>query len=249
MDYLQQIKYKNNLILTTEQLADFYKTSVQQIQQNFVNNKNKFIEGKHYYYLDGAELKQFKNYFEKFEVVGKRAPSLYLWTKRGASRHSKMLGTDQAWDMFDELEENYFNPKQQVKLPHNSMEVLELFFQSQKENTKDIKEVKHRVVDLEDNQTIAPGEYTYISHQVSKAVHEYVRTHDFVHTQQQRAKLYKDISRGLNEVTGVKTRTQLRRKNFETADEFISNWQPSTATIQIIKQIDGEAARQTSMEV
>ncbi|MFC6179992.1 ORF6N domain-containing protein [Lactiplantibacillus daowaiensis] len=126
MNELQQVKYNGDLILTTEQLAIFYETSAQQIQQNFLNNKDKFVAGTHYYHLKGSELKQFKNYFENFDLVGKRAPSLYLWTKQGAARHSKMLGTDKAWDMFDELEENYFNPKPQVDLSQLSPELQAL---------------------------------------------------------------------------------------------------------------------------
>ena len=33
----------------------------------------------------------------------------YLWTKRGAARHAKMLNTDRAWEVFEALEDNYFN--------------------------------------------------------------------------------------------------------------------------------------------
>lgn len=115
MKELRQVKFNNELILTTDQLAEFYGTTAQQIQQNFANNKDKFIEGKHYYYLEGAALKEFKSHFENFEVpFNKFASHVYLWTKRGASRHSKMLGTDQAWDMYDRLEESYFNQEQKA---------------------------------------------------------------------------------------------------------------------------------------
>lgn len=78
---------------------------------------NRFIEGKHYFKLEGELLKAFKNSLENIESVGigLRAPSIMLWTKQGAARHSKMLGTDRAWDMFDLLEENYFNQKQEPK--------------------------------------------------------------------------------------------------------------------------------------
>jgi len=251
MNEIQQVKFNGDLILTTEQLAEFYGTTVNRIIDNFNQNKGKFVKAKHYYLLQGEELKNFKRNIGNSDepLVNKYSSQLIIWTKRGASRHSKMLGTDQAWDMFDELEENYFNSQQQVHLPTSPRELAKLALSANEETNERIDDVKKDVKDLQDNQTIAPGEYTYISHQVSKAVHEYVRMHDFIHTQQQRAKLYKDISRGLNEVTGVKTRTQLRRKNFDTADEFISNWQPSTATVQIIKQLDGETNGQTSMEV
>lgn len=107
------IELNNQRLLTTEQLAEFYGASEKQIKQNFNNNKDRFIERKHFHKLEGQELKDFKNRVENFDLVGRNANSLILWTKQGASRHSKMLGTDRAWDMFDELEENYFNEKYQ----------------------------------------------------------------------------------------------------------------------------------------
>lgn len=114
MDELTPIKFNEEIVITTKTLAQVYECKEQQIQQNFNNNLNKFIEGKHYYKLEGADLKEFKNILDNFEdVTGykKNTARLILWTKRGASRHCKMLGTDKSWEMFDSLEENYFNPK------------------------------------------------------------------------------------------------------------------------------------------
>lgn len=107
---LEQVSYDDQLILTSEQLAEFYETSARAITQNFKNNKSKFVEGKHYYLLKGAQLKEFKSQVENLYLpINKFVSQLYLWTKRGASRHAKMLGTDRAWDVYDELEETYFN--------------------------------------------------------------------------------------------------------------------------------------------
>ena len=115
MKQLKQVKFSNDPILTTEQLAEFYETTADVIKKNFSNNKDKFIEGKHFYYLEGATLKGFKSQVNNVHLpLNKFASHLYLWTKRGASRHAKMLGTDKAWDVFDQLEENYFNPKPQL---------------------------------------------------------------------------------------------------------------------------------------
>lgn len=35
-----------------------------------------------------------------------------MWTDRGAARHAKILDTDEAWEVYEELEENYFNLKE-----------------------------------------------------------------------------------------------------------------------------------------
>lgn len=41
--------------------------------------------------------------------ISPKTRSLILWTERGAARHAKMLETDQAWDVFEKLEDCYFS--------------------------------------------------------------------------------------------------------------------------------------------
>ena len=127
MDFknLARVEYSDQRILLTEQLADFYGCKVQQIQQNFVKNKDRFTVGKHYFKLEGTELKTFKSYFDRIELpINKFAPTLYLWTKRGAARHAKMLSTDKAWEVFEELEDTYFESKEKTEsLPKNETHV------------------------------------------------------------------------------------------------------------------------------
>ena len=114
---LTVIEHEGQRVLTTEQLAEAYGCTPRQIKQNFNNNKSRFIEGKHFFKVEGEALHEFKNEVENFDLVGKNANVLYLWTERGASRHSKMLGTDMAWEVYDQLEETYFNVRPQPKPP------------------------------------------------------------------------------------------------------------------------------------
>lgn len=111
------VEYSNQPVVTTEQLAEFYGCEPKQIIQNFNNNAVRFVEEKHFYKLTGDSLRAFKASLgsSKISTNLKFAPQILLWTKQGAARHSKMLGTDRAWDMFDLLEENYFNQKQEPK--------------------------------------------------------------------------------------------------------------------------------------
>ncbi|MFT8406788.1 MAG: ORF6N domain-containing protein [Liquorilactobacillus nagelii] len=141
MNEIKKVEFKDELILTTGQLAVFYGVSPQRIKQNFANNKNKFVEGTHYFELSGEELKQFKSQVENIDLpINKFASHLILWTKRGASRHSKMLGTDQAWDMYDELEENYFSVTNQR--PLSLPEQISLVAKGYSTLEKDVKEIK-----------------------------------------------------------------------------------------------------------
>lgn len=123
---LPVIEWNGQRVITTAQLADIYEATEVQIKQNYGNNTGRFEEGEHFYLLKGEELRAFKNMVEKFDLVGKNAPQLYLWTRRGASRHCKMLGTDKAWEQFDVLEENYYNPQGQFDMSKLSPE-LQMF--------------------------------------------------------------------------------------------------------------------------
>ncbi|SJQ78900.1 Phage anti-repressor protein [Clostridioides difficile] len=109
---LQVIERNNKRVLTTQQLADVYETDSKNISNNFNNNKDRFIEGKHYFLLQGDDLKNFKGIHTEYENL-KFASKMYLWTERGANRHCKILDTDKAWEQFDNLEETYFKVKQQ----------------------------------------------------------------------------------------------------------------------------------------
>ena len=112
MDKLQRIEKDGQAVLTTEQLAQVYGCDAKRISENFKRNADHFEEGQHYFKLEGDELREFKMTNPQIAEQSLRAPVMYLWTRRGSSRHCKMLGTDKAWEMFDQLEETYFNPPQ-----------------------------------------------------------------------------------------------------------------------------------------
>ncbi|MGQ1157202.1 ORF6N domain-containing protein [Acinetobacter baumannii] len=109
------IEYNTVPVMTSEQLADLYGTELIRIQQNHTRNKSKFIEGKHFYKVVGDELRQFKSSLTSSEIVSQNAKHLILWTERGAARHAKILDTEQAWEVFEQLEDCYFNKKEASK--------------------------------------------------------------------------------------------------------------------------------------
>ena len=60
MKDLQVLEHSGIRVMTTEQLAEAYGCDIQHIKQNFNNNKDRFAEGKHYFRLEGSDLKGFK---------------------------------------------------------------------------------------------------------------------------------------------------------------------------------------------
>ncbi|WP_312971056.1 ORF6N domain-containing protein [Acinetobacter gerneri] len=111
------VNFKSVPVVTTAMLADFYKTDVNNIQQNYLRNTDRFIEGKHFFKLESTELKEFKQLTDS-KTVSRNARNLTLWTERGAARHAKMLDTDQAWDIFEQLEDCYFHRKEILAKTH-----------------------------------------------------------------------------------------------------------------------------------
>ena len=116
---LQIIEREGQRVLTTQQLAEGYGASENNIKNNFANNKVRFIEGKHYYFVQGEQLKEFKNQVNDIDLVPKHTASLYLWTEKGALRHAKILDTDQAWDVYEQLEDTYFRARKNQSLQLN----------------------------------------------------------------------------------------------------------------------------------
>lgn len=111
---LQPILHNQIPVITSELLAQLYGTKIKNISDNFLNNTTRFVAGKHYFKIEKNELREFKNRPETIGLVGKNARSLILWTERGAARHAKMLETDQAWDVFERLEDCYFSQNAQT---------------------------------------------------------------------------------------------------------------------------------------
>lgn len=162
MSNLIPIEFKKQRIITTKVLAEEYGATEKNIQDNFSNNKNRFVEGKHYFKLEGQQLKEFKNSLP--DNIGeplKFAPQLILWTDRGAARHAKILDTDEAWEVYEALEETYFRVKENK--PQCIEDVLIKSLQEMKamryeltEAKKQTAAVEQRVEDIREVITINP---------------------------------------------------------------------------------------------
>lgn len=142
---LSVIEWAGVRVVTTAILASGYGTDEANIRMNLSNNKDRFIEGIHYFSITGSELKEFKNRVNESYSVGKRARSLTLWTEKGAARMSKIVDTDEAWTFFERLEDSYFRPAPVVGIPLSYEEALEDLLAKVKEN-RVIAEQRDRAV-------------------------------------------------------------------------------------------------------
>ncbi|HBB1456999.1 TPA: ORF6N domain-containing protein [Escherichia coli] len=120
VETLSPITHNQIPVITTELLAQLYRTEINNIKVNYTRNSERFVEGKHFFKVVGAELKNLRVTLSNSQnlqpslrglQISPKTRSLILWTERGAARHAKMLETDQAWDVFEKLEDCYFSQK------------------------------------------------------------------------------------------------------------------------------------------
>lgn len=151
---LQRTEFNGVLVLTTQQLAEAYDTSTDTITRNFNRNKDRYAEGKHYIALEGDEKNRFLDQGQNVRGL-RNAKTLYLWTEKGAFLHAKSLNTDNVWEVYDRLVDDYFRQKQKrVDYSQLSPE-LRMFYTiadeqarielQQKKQAEQIRKVENRV--------------------------------------------------------------------------------------------------------
>lgn len=123
---LQVIEHRNQRVLTTAQLAEAFGAATQIVTNNFNRNRSRYTEGKHYYGLSGQEKHELFNQ-NQIDLGSKNAAVVYLWTEKGAWMHAKSLNTDQAWDAYEMLVDDYYRQKELVLgVPRSLPEALRL---------------------------------------------------------------------------------------------------------------------------
>lgn len=232
---LVKINFREERVLTTKQMAEVYGTEENNIKKNLSVNKERFIEGKHYYLLKGDELKKFKrvvtNGNQALENEFRFVSQLTLWTEKGANRMCKILDTDKAWEQFEILEETYFNVKYKTFKPLSPTELLELQLKAIKENKAEIQEVKEDLQDFKVNIPLFGNE----QHDLQKLVRSKGtsilggRDSRAYKNKSLRQRLYSDLQGEIKRQFGVNTYKAIKRSELSSAKEIVTKYVPPLA--------------------
>lgn len=230
MNQLQPITKNGMRVLTSTQLAEAYGTDEKRISENFSRNKERYTEGKHFILLQGDELKQFKSTYPQIAEQSLRAPMLYLWTEKGAWLHAKSLNTDQAWDAYEMLIDEYYtirenlvplNDKQSLiavmKLSTMTAEETEELKQVTSNHSRKIQELEFKV---DEQITLTSGEQRRLQKGVTAKVYE------FADNQQERSRLFRELYREIKDRFAVASYKDIKRKELQSALRYIENWIP-----------------------
>jgi ribosomal protein L17 len=213
-------------VLTTQQLAEAYGTDNRRISENFNANKSRYTEGKHYFLLQGDQLKKFGEQYGN-SVSVERVSKLYIWTEKGAWLQAKSLNTDEAWEAYEMLVDDYYTVKQQVKVL-SEREQLMASMRLSLETAEEITQVKGEVKEIrgmvENQITLDYGEQLKIKKSVGSRVYE-IESEPTV-----RSALFRELYRDIKDRFGVASYRDIKRKDILSAINYINAWIPRKVT-------------------
>ncbi|HBZ80932.1 MAG TPA: hypothetical protein DEP07_11165 [Brevibacillus sp.] len=233
MSKLQVLDYAGQRVLTTAQLAESYGTESDRISKNFHENKERFKLGKHFFKLEGEALKQFKNDFRNSELVGRNASVLYIWTEKGAWMHAKSLNTDEAWEAYEMLVDDYYRVIEEPGAYKNlSPEVKAIFFLDKK-----TQEIENRVEKLEVSKTIDYGQQLELQNLARRMVLESLggKEGQAYRDSSLRGKVFSAIWRDFKDYFNIESYKNTLVRDLDKAKEYISSWRPQGKLLREIE--------------
>lgn len=237
------IEWGGQVVITTAQLAKVYGATSDNISDNFNRNKDRFSPGKHYILLEGESLREFKNCSAETGLVSKNARQLYLWTRRGASRHCKILGTDKAWEQFDYLEDNYFDRQnEQKRIPTTIQGQIQLLAQGNVEINQRIDQLDNKLEKAIADLPILGIEENRISNAIKAKGVKCLggKGSNAYKDKSVRGRLYCDMHRKLRREFGVSTYKAIKRSQCDTAVSIINGYIPPLVLTETIEMLNAQ---------
>lgn len=155
---------------------------------------------------------------------------LYMFNIQGHNDF-KMAYINRFNEMEQAIKEN------QIKLPSDPMEILELVFNANKKTDKRVEAVEADVIYLKDNVKLDASEYGVITNRVNEKVRNTITNYNLVNTKDVKRTLFKDLNGAIKIITNTATRSQLKQKHFEEVLEFINTWEPSSQSLHKVRQM------------
>ncbi len=230
---MELVEFRNGRTVTTSlQVSERFNKNHQHILRDIDNLKEGVQNWTDLFYEDKYIHPQNKQEYRQV-VMNKDGFTLLAMGFTGKKALEFKLKYIEA---FNQMEERI--KEERLELPSTPMEILELTFQAQKETDERVEKVEKDVKELKDLKKLEPGMYNFIGKAVSNKINATLE--DLALNKKTQKPLRSELNRNINELAGVKTRTQIKEKDFDKIIDFIERWQPSTITLDKAKAIQLE---------
>ena len=149
--------------------------------------------------------------------------TLYLWTEKGAFLHAKSLGTDKAWEVYENLVDFYFNKKK----PMSTAEQIQILAQGNIELEQKIDSVDRDLQEFKKDMPLLALECQRITVAKNRKVVPLLGGKDApaYKNKSLRSKVYGDIDSQLRREFGVTSYKAIRRNQTDKAIEIIASYE------------------------
>ena len=230
---------KNKKSILVKDIALIHGKEVKEVNRLINNNIRRFKNG-----IDLLDLKQvisnhlFLDYgFTKAQWGNSN--NIYLLSERGYAKLLKILEDDKAWEIYDELVDNYFNmryviQKQDSYMITDPVQRAERWIEEQEEHQVKLAMAKQETKDVQDNTPISSKDYQVLSRKIGQKLDRYLSQHQ-IYNKNQVALLRWDLNNAILKAAGVPARTLIKQKHFTAIAEALVNWEPSESTLEKMK--------------
>lgn len=220
---MEIIENRNNQAVTTSlQVAEKFKKqhkhvleSIQNLVAENMAAKNMFALGS--YTIRGRKYKMFYMNKDGFTLLA-----------MGFTGKQAMKFKLEYIDAFNQMEQAI--KEEQSKLPQSPEELLELTIKVASRTEHRVSNIEDDVNELKNNVLIDSGSYQVIGREVARKVYRFLDDRNYPQTSDNTSSLFADINHGIKQITGVKTRSRIKNKDFDKVMTYIDAWEPATAT-------------------
>lgn len=229
---------ENKRAMLVKDIALIHDRPVKAINQAINMNRNRFKDG-----IDVIDLKiesgsiKLTEFFNKQQIANSN--NIYLLSERGYAKLLKILEDDKAWEIYDELVDNYFNmryviQKQDSYMITDPVQRAKRWIEEQEEHQVKLAMAKQETKDVQDNTPISSKDYQVLSRKIGQKLDRYLSQHQ-IYNKNQVALLRWDLNNAILKAAGVPARTLIKQKHFTAVAEALVNWEPSESTLEKMK--------------
>lgn len=230
---------ENKKSMLAKDIAVIHNRPVFKINQLITDNIKRFKTN-----IDLIDLLNTSGVFRKFAeenglIGSNRTQHVYLLSERGYAKLLKILEDDKAWEIYDELVDNYFNmryviQKQDSYMITDPVQRAKRWIEEQEEHQVKLAMAKQETKDAQDNTPISSKDYQVLSRKIGQKLDRYLSQHQ-IYNKNQVALLRWDLNNAILKAAGVPARTLIKQKHFTAIAEALVNWEPSESTLEKMK--------------
>ena len=229
---------ENKKAMLVKDIATIHGRPVKAINQAINMNRARFKDG-----IDIIDLKiesgsiKLTEFFNRQQIANSN--NIYLLSERGYAKLLKILEDDKAWEIYDELVDNYFNmryiiQKQDSYMITDPVQRAKRWIEEQEEHQVNLAMDKQETKDVQDNTPISSKDYQVLSRKIGQKLDRYLSQHQ-IYNKNQVALLRWDLNNAILKAAGVPARTLIKQKQFTAIAEALVNWEPSESTLEKMK--------------